>query len=200
VWGNPDYFRSKSEILSLDENTQYLVGDCRGLPQAVDLKKVHDSKSELLFLEIYHTIGSKLVKSTFLKNVTVTTVFLSPIGKQEIEDLRMSGVDLAQYLAQIMLHKLLVRRRYQGKTVDKEFVKDAIERAGDTISELKSACKYSHIIVNHDGEGNPNWHILPNGVFTQIPEADAGRSVNALLCILCKSVTENVENWVSLPL
>ena len=200
VWKNPDYFRWKEEILGLAENPRYLVGDCRGLPQAVDLKKVQEGKSKLLFVEIYHTIGAQLIESTFLKDVEITTVFLSPIGKQEIEDLKVASVNLGDYLTQVMLHKLLVRTRYQGKPVDNELVKDARGRAKDTISELKSACKYSHIIVNHDGEGSPNWHRLPNGVFTKMPEGDAGRAISAFLHILCKSERDGFENWSSLIL
>ena len=200
VWKNPDYFRCKEEILELAGDPRYLVGDCRGLPQAVDLKKVQESESKLLFVEIYHTIGGQLLESTFLKDVEITTVFLSPIGKQEIEDLRVAGVDLGDYLTRVMLHKLLVRTRYQCKPVDNKLIEDALGRAKDTISELKSACKYSRVIVNHDGEGSPNWHRLPNGVFTEMPEGDAGRAISALLHILCKSDTAGVEDWSSLIL
>lgn len=200
VWEDPDFFRHKSELVGLEGNPRYLVGDCRGLPQAVDLEKVRHSKAGLVFVEIYHAIGAQLAASTFLGEMEIMMVFLSPIGKQEIEDLRTAGVALDDYLTQIMLHKQLVRARYQGKTIDTKLVDDALGRAKDTIAEVRSACKYSHVIVNRDGEGSPNWHRLPKGLFTQKPEGDAGRAVDALLRILCMSEDTKVENWRSLVL
>jgi hypothetical protein len=198
VWNNPDFFRTKEHILQLGGNPQYLVGDCRGLPQAVDLQKVQESEAGLLFIEIYHTIGAKLVKSTFLTDVEIMTVFLSPIGRQEIEDLKSGGIDLQQYLCQIMFHKQLDRARYQAKTVKSGLVKKALSRDRDSFSELASACKYSHVIVNHDGEGSLNWHRLPSGVFIAKPEGDAVRAVTALVHILGNSDTTHVENWNTL--
>jgi guanylate kinase len=200
VWNNPDFFRSKQEILKLDGDPQYLVGDCRGLPQAVDLNKVQEADTKLLFVEIYHTIGAQLVQSKFLRDVEVVTIFVSPFGRQEIDDLKAAKVVLSDYLTQAMLHKQLVRTRYQGKSVDAKLVEDALERAKDSISELESACKYSHVIVNHDEEGSPNWHRPPSGVFTDMPEGDAGRAVSALVHILSNSGTAGVENWNALIL
>ncbi|MHB8069122.1 MAG: nucleoside/nucleotide kinase family protein [Desulfobaccales bacterium] len=200
VWENPDYFRSKDDILGLEGNPQYLIGDCRGLPQAVDLQKVQETRAKLLLVEIYHTIGAKLMQNKFLTDVEAITIFVSPLGCQEIKDLKEAGVSLEEYLTQIMIHKQLVRARYQGKEVDVKLVSDVLSRARDSLSELKSACKYSHVIVNHDGEGNPNWHRLPGGVFADRPEGEAGRSVSALVRILSDSVTVQVEDWSTLSL
>jgi hypothetical protein len=151
-----------------------------------------------IFIEIYHTIGAQLVKSTFLTDVEIMTVFLSPIGRQEIEDLKSGGIDLREYLCQIMLHKQLVRARCQGKTVNSGLVKEALSRSRDSFSEMASACKYSHVIVNHDGEGSLNWHRLPSGVFITKPEGDAGRAVTALVHVLVNSDTIQVEKWNTL--
>jgi hypothetical protein len=68
-------------------------------------------------------------------------------------------------------------------------------RAADALSELKTATVYSHVIVNHDGEGNPNWHRIASGAFTNEPEGDAGRSLLALVHILSGSEVTEVENW-----
>jgi guanylate kinase len=200
VWDNSDYFRPKAEILALSGNPQYLVGECRGLPQAVDLNQVQKTEADLFFIEIYHTIGAELVKSTYLTDVDITTVFVAPIGRQEIEDLRSTDVDLAEYLTWIMLHKQMVRARYQRKPVDATLVKNARGRAEDAISELRSASGYSHVIVNNDGEGSTNWHRLPSGIFTAEPEGDAGRAVSTLLHILGGSEAAEAENWNGLSL
>ncbi|MCX5806469.1 MAG: hypothetical protein NT010_10455 [Proteobacteria bacterium] len=198
IWNNPDFFLTKRDILQLSDNLRYFVGDCLGLPQAVDLQKIKENDSGLFFADIYHTIGAQLLKSKFLSHMEIATVFLSPISREEIEDLKAANIDLKSYLYQIMLHKQLVRARYHGKTVDACFVKDALGRAGDSFSELASACKYSYVIINHDGEGSPNWHRLPSGVFTTRPEGDARRAVTALVQILTDSITDQIENWETL--
>jgi guanylate kinase len=200
IWDSADWFRPKEEIRALDGDPRYLVGDCRGLPQAVDLGKVQDSDAELLLIEIYHTLGARLVESAFLTGVEVVTVFVAPIGQQEIEDLRSAGVNLGDYLTLLMLHKQLVRARYHGKPVDDALINDARGRAEDALSELRSAGKYSHVIANRDGEGSPNWRRLPGGLFTAEPEGDAGRAVSALLHILGGSKLAEVENWNRLSL
>lgn len=193
AWNNPDFFRSSQELLELSGNPQFLVGDCRGLPQAVDLDKVNKENAQLLFVEIYHTIGAQLVTSAFLRHrdVDIATVFVSPLGSDEIQDLRRAGVDVPLYLEQIMLHKQLVRARHQGMAI----AGDARGRAADASSELKTAIAYSHVIVNHDGEGNPNWHRLASGAFTHEPEGDAGRAVLALVHILGGFAVTEAENW-----
>ena len=114
--------------------------------------------------------------------------------------MKLAGIDLPKYLTKLMLHKQLVRARYQGKSVDPAFVDDARSRAVDTINEIQSACTYSHVIVNRDGEGSPNWHRLPNGVFTARPEGDAGRAVNTLVHVLANSGAAQFENWNTLNL
>lgn len=200
VWKNPDYWRSQAELLAVAGDPSYLVGDCRGLPQGVDLRKVKAAEAGLLFVEIYHTLGARLVESRFLADIDVATVFLSPVSRQEIEDLQGAGVDLAEHLTHLMLRKQLVRGRYQGKRIDKAFIDDARGRAQDTISELRSACSFSQVIVNRDGEGSPNWHRLPGGVFTGSPEGDARRAVDALVHILAGSPAAQTENWSGLKL
>ena len=147
VWDNPDYFREEAQFRDLRNDPQYLVGDCRMLPQAVDLRKVHETKAELLFIEIYHTIGAKLIESRFLTGVEIRTVFVAPIGRQEIKDLRSAGVDLDGYLTQLMLHKQLVRGSYQGKSVD---IKDARERA----SLMSTDLPWNHVFTCHR---QPGW-------------------------------------------
>lgn len=199
IWENEDYFRTSEAIYDLEDNPQFVVGMCRDLPQAVDLEKVKKNKAKLLFIEIYYSLGAKLLTSTFLKpkNIQTTTLFLSPISRIEIEDLKADNVDVARHVRQLMVAKQLARKRYQGK---KAILNEDIDaRATDAYNELLYACKCDRVIINRDGEGSPNWHRLPKGPFTARPEGDAGRALAALLYILTESEpSEQCEDWKGL--
>jgi len=200
LWNNPDFFRDEEELLGLAQDPRYLVGDCRGLPQAVDLEKIPNSDSRHLLVEIHHSIGLELAKTLDLADTECLTLFLSPLGRQEVQDLKAADVDLCDYLTQLMLHKQMARARYHGKTVDASFIRDAKKRAGDSLSELQSASHFSRVIVNHDGEGHLNWNRLPNGVFQARPEGDAGRALRCLAGLLADTEPVGDENWNDLLL
>jgi hypothetical protein len=159
---NQDFFRPMEEILSLASNPQFLVGDCRGLPQAVDLAKVQKTEANLLFMEVYHTIGAQLRASTFLKDVEVVTIFLSPVGMQDIVDLRQAGVLLEDHLANVMLAKQLARVRYQRKSPDANTIKDAVDRARDTLSELKTGLLRGQFETRTLAKPVATMHKIPN--------------------------------------
>jgi guanylate kinase len=196
-WDNPAYFRSNDDILKHTSNEEYLVGTCRGFPQALDLKQIKDNAFPLLFIEAHHTIGTQLKNKDYLKTVDVKTIFLSPLGKQEIIDLKQVGVDTVHYLSQIMLHKLTVRARFQGKKINEALFADIIMRANEAPEEIRNASNYNYIIVNHDAEGNPNWHRSPEGIFENPPEADAKRALISTVNIFLKGEDNNVEHWDS---
>jgi guanylate kinase len=198
IWDNEDYFRSAETIRTMSGD-QYLVGECRGYPQAVDQKKIAESTADLLFIEIYYTIGMKLLSSSFLSDVAVTTLFLSPLGRDEIDDLKVQAVDLPTHVKQLMIQKQLARERFQGKKAI--MTKNVDERATVAYDELCYACMCDRVIVNHDSEGSPNWHRLPGGSFTSPPEGDAGRALMALLYILAGvEAPISCENWHDMAL
>lgn len=184
IWNNPSFFRPAQDIYKLKDDPRYIVGNCLGLPQAIDLALVREAGAELLVSDIYYAIGIQVAASPLLQGVKVTTVFLAPLSQPEMDDLKAAQVNLADYLIDVMLHKQLARARYHGKPLTAAFVADALIRARDTVAELASRGQFSHVIVNHDGEGNPNWHRTPSGAFTALPEGDAGRAVKALSEIL----------------
>ncbi|MBW8034772.1 MAG: hypothetical protein FVQ79_03735 [Planctomycetes bacterium] len=199
MWEDEDFFRTTEDLCKLENNPQFLVGECRRLRQAVDLEKVNKSQSELLLIEIYHTLGAKLLESTFLREVQVKRLFLSPISRVEIEDLKAANVDVADHVRKLMISKQLARAKYQGKKA--AVSEDIEERAADTYKELQYACSCDRVIVNHDGEGSPNWNRLPNGQFTDQPGGDAYRALAALLYILRGSEPPGqCEDWKGLVL
>ncbi|MFC1781551.1 hypothetical protein ACFLZ8_04760 [Planctomycetota bacterium] len=45
-WDNPEYWRTSREIRALESDPRYIIGDCRGLPQAINQDKVKESTSD----------------------------------------------------------------------------------------------------------------------------------------------------------
>ena len=144
IWDNPDYFRTAEEISALAP-PRYLVGDCRGYAQAIDLDKILGAERDLVVLEVYHTIGAQLsgVKDS-LYAVDKVSVFLSPISMEEIERLKADGTDLSPHLSKHMLAKLINRIAFQGKDDSGQTSTDNALRALDAFSELQGGHRWHH--------------------------------------------------------
>lgn len=195
IWDNPDFFRMNDEIAELRNYSRYIVGDCRGFLQAIDLEKVTKAKGDLIFVEIYHTLGRQLRTSRYLSDTKITTLFMSPLSQKEVQLLRACKVCLTSYLKGLMAQKQLVRAGFQRKSVDRALLEDIETRAEDAIDELRSAPDYTFVIVNHDGEGCANWGRKPDGEFTQEPRGDAKGSMDTLVAIMRNENPTNVEQW-----
>lgn len=83
-------------------------------------------------------------------------VFLFPLSKSEILDLRASYADVDCYVKNLMLHKIAVRARFQGEDLTPAVIAGNRDRAADAPKELRFAHQYTYVLANHDGEGNPN--------------------------------------------
>jgi hypothetical protein len=153
------------------------------------------TKSPLVFIEVYHTIGRQLINSAYLKDVKVTTVFLSPIGLAEIGALRACGLCASTVVKGMMVLKQINRAAFQGKRLDRVLLADITARAEDAVDELRSAPDFSAVLVNHDGEGTANWKRDAKGTFNGSPEGDAGRAVQSLGSILTEEKPVEVESW-----
>ena len=187
IWDNPDYFMPANQIINLDKN-RFFIGDCRGFPQAIDTYKLNGISEKIVILEVYHLIGARFAawaKGNLL-NIAYETVFISPLSPEEITDLYAIGVDICQYVTSLMINKQLQRARLFGKDVSsEEEIRDIMKRASDTYEEMQSMNQYTSLIINRDGEGNPNWHIK-DGSFYKKPEGDAGRALAKLVEIIAK--------------
>lgn len=193
-------FMTKEKMLELSENRQYILGDCRGNPQLFDINKVRESKTKLAILEVYHTIGKQIINSKYLSDIEVSTIFISPVSKKEL-----NKTDNKSYLTGLMMSKLDYRTTIQGKNcTDKIIQEENISRAMDAYSELQSAKKYKHVIINRAGEGHPNWHMdeenKPYRTYKGRlikPEYDALNTLEALIeiSLFGHSNRSCVENW-----
>jgi len=200
-WDNPRYFRTADEITELGRQYQYapryMVGDCRGLPQAIDLDEMLGAEHDLVLVEAYHTLGSQLRGLTnTLYGSDKISAFISPVSEQEIKIWRSQGRNIKSKLREIILDKLKARTKYQGENPDDQKVSESnMVRAEGAYSELQSAPAYTHVLVNQDGEGHPNWNRTPAGRFTARPIGDAWKVVEAFAEILRTGNTPYAEHW-----
>lgn len=201
LWDDPRYFQTSEEIKLLSRQykyaTKYIVGDCRGLPQAIDLDEILGAEHDLVLVETYYSLGSQLRElSNALYGSDKISAFLSPVSKDEIDNWKSQGIELDIKIREIMLDKLKTRTNYHGKSVEDPKVIESIKkRSGDAFSELRSACNYTHVLVNHDGEGHPNWNRSPEGKFTTRPIGDAWKTVQVFADILNTGDTKYAEHW-----
>ena len=196
LWNDPDYFRAAQDLNSLKSDARYLLGACRGLPQALDLNKVKQSDADVVLIEVYHTLGSQLKESRYLEGIDVISVFVSPVSKFDILDLKRCGVNISQYLTSLMLAKLTARSRSMGEMLTQKTVDDLVARAQGTYAELSDANRYSFVIANRDGEGSSNWNRSLCSTFISRPEGDAMRATAALAAILAgDTCVPHTEVW-----
>lgn len=186
---NENDFFSADEIKSWQGNPRYIVGDCRGYPQAIDLDSVAAAReqNDVVFLEVYYTLGQQVREHKQLQDdhdLQTFSVFLSPVSKQEIEDLKKQGANLPQFLTELMMSNQLARGRFMGDPLTPDFIRKSLARAQDTYDELSTAHLFSGVLVNHDAEGSPNWCSSPEGEFFAKPIGDAGRVTERFAAIL----------------
>lgn len=160
-----DFYPARTILNWASEPGNYIVGDCRGNAQAirrVDIEAAAGS-NHTVFSEVYYTLGQQFLSSPLmagLSGVSVHSVFLSPISADDIAELTNSGIDVNQYITQLMFHKQVVRARMLGKAVE---TKTFMERAADAMNEISTMARFSRIIVNADGEGSHNWNQVMKG-------------------------------------
>ena len=198
---NPEDFRAAGEIKNWAGNPKYIVGSCRGLPQAVNLDCIQKASenTRLLYLEAYYSLGQQVRDSNYLKGLPgleITTIFLSPLSKDEIEALQTAGIDISPFLTNLMMNKLLTRARVMGKKLSDDFINDCFSRAWNTYNELNKAYFFTGVLVNHDGEGSANWHYDPiQKDFSGRPEGDAARTLESFAAILAEEEPKFDEKW-----
>ncbi|NIO44141.1 MAG: hypothetical protein GTN36_01105 [Candidatus Aenigmarchaeota archaeon] len=200
LWENPKYFRTAIEIRQLQNTSRFLVADCRGLPQAIDSDEILGAENDIVLVEAYHKFGPELSKlnNLFYGDVKISSVFVSPVSEKEIEDFKSQSIKLDSKIYEIMLDKLNKRTIYQGKDSNNPKVAENNKRrAMSAYSELMSAHNYTHVLVNHDGEGHPNWNRRPNGEFIGKPIGDASGVVESFINILTAGNSLNSEHWNS---
>ena len=185
IWDNPRFFLD-DDAFSLLPSDDYIVGDCRGYPQAISLNEIKQSQGSLLLMEVYHTLGAQFSKLN-LAGVAVQSVFITPVSLEDLATLKHCGVDTDCYLQALMVHKQIQRAAFMGKTLTAHEIVDIRLRAEDAVREVASAKDYTHIIVNPDGEGHPNWNMRSDHRFYGKP---LGQARDALMKLVDVIVSE----------
>jgi guanylate kinase len=189
--GKDYHFRSREEIEGFREKPNFIVLDVRGDLQAVDLTDAERTLSRGdLFFEGNPFVARKLLEA-FKSKVTVLSIFLSPLSKEEILFLHSKGrnVSLADFVTDVMRRKLLRRTQRQKNILSLKDLENIERRAKSAYTELKEAWNFECVIPNHDGEDSENWDAF------YYPVGDARKALLAFADLVCGNGAPLVEKW-----
>ena len=198
IWDDPDYFRPRAEIESLSGD-RYIHAVSHGFPQVLDLDRIVSVPGGLVVLEASQEIARQLPEANCLREIDVTTVFVSPLGSEEIARLQACGVNVAEYLKGLGVRRLLARAAFHGRAVDDAFLADVAVRAGDAVEELRTAHWFDHVLVSRSGEGSPDWNRDASGRFVGRPEREAAETLETFVQLLAGLPAPRLESWTVPP-
>jgi guanylate kinase len=153
------HFRTREYIEQLRNKDNFLVTDVRGDLQALDLKYLRETiATGNVFFEGNPVIGMELMGLARREKIACLSVFLSPLSRAEIEDIRgRRDINFEMMLTDIMRRKLLRRTQKQKGILSLVDLENIELRAGSAYKEMKEAWRYDFVIPNHDGEDSENW-------------------------------------------
>ena len=184
------FFRSREEIDSFRSRKDMLVMDVRGDLQALSLPELGKSlaTSDALF-EGNPFVGSALLSAPDLARFPRLGVFISPLSRDEIVELKALGVKLSAFVTDVMRRKLLRRTtRFKG-ILSLPDLNEIERRAGSALAEMRLACSFEWVIPNHDGEDSENWSAF------YYPVGDARRTLVTLLRLLSGEAADGAQRW-----
>ncbi len=198
IWDDPDYFRPREELESL-EGDRYVGAVSHGHLQVLDLARVLSAPTNLVVIEACQEITRELPASNYLRDIGLTTVFVSPLGSEEIDRLQACHVNVAEYLKGLAVRRLAARAAYHGRSIDDTFLADVAVRAGDSVEELRMAHFFDYVLVSRSGEGSPDWNRAPSGQFHGSPKGEAAATLEAFTQLLAGSPAPALETWTAPP-
>ncbi len=190
--GEDYHFRTREEIEALRKEERYIVLEVRNDLQALDTKELAGQleKGEVLF-EGNPFVGETLLKNERLAEIPTLSVFLSPLGEEEIRAMSApeQHIDVDALIAEIMRRKLLRRTRRQMGKLSEPDLADIETRCTSAPGELRKAWRFDHVLVNHDGEDHEHWWAFP------LPLGDARRAVMDFRSLLRGETCPRTEHW-----
>jgi guanylate kinase len=186
------HFRSRSEIEALRGRDDFIVFEVRNDLQALDVG-AFKAKLETsdVFVEGNPFIGSRLRELARSWGVECLSVFLAPLAKEEIVELklRQPSVDLPGFVCDMMRRKLLRRTQRQKGILSLADLENIEVRAASAFGEMQTAWRFDHVVPNHDGEDSENWNAF------YYPIADARKTMRAFAALLAGESTTGAETW-----
>ena len=184
------YFRTEAQVKALAANDRYVVMDVRGDIQALDLEELSTllDKGDVFF-EGNPFVGEILLSHPRLANISKLSVFMAPLSRGEIIDLKGSGVLLPGLITDVMRRKLLRRTRRQKGELSLKDLENIEKRAASACEELRKAHQFDYVIPNHDGEDSENWDAF------YYPLGDARSALLGFVALLKGKEPQNVEQW-----
>ncbi len=184
AWSNPDCWRTEEELAGLASNDHFVIGNCHGFTQAVNLDLIVNYPEQNVLMEMYYPMMPGLLTAKHLKNIKIETVFLTPVSEDEIQFAEKCGFNRETFIKSLMADKQFNRIQFHKRKIDSDFLEDVKKRISDSVLEIAESKNYNHIIVNRDGEGSPNWNRLADGTFIAEPIGDAKNAMEHLAKIL----------------
>ena len=169
----------------------FIVMNVRADLQALDIHELLRvlKRSDMLF-EGNPFTGSILLTEPSLRAVNKTSIFISPLSRDEVVALRNSrGISIEKAVTLIMRQKLLRRARRQKGTLTAKDIRDIAIRARSAYKELAKAYMFDYVIPNHDGEDSEHWDLLGE------PVGDARRTLLSVVAILKGRRPPVAEIW-----
>ena len=198
IWEDPYCFRPRVEIESL-AGDRYVHAVSHGFPQVLDLERIISAPGSLVVLEACQEIARQLPEANYLREIDVTTLFVSPLGNEEIARLEMCNVNVAEYLKGLGVRRLLARAAFHGRSLDDAFFADVAVRAGDAVEELRTAHWFDYVLVSRSGEGSVDWNREPSGRFLGPPEREAAATLETFERLLAGLPAPGLETWETPP-
>ncbi len=186
------HFRSPEYIEALRGKRQFNVFTVRDDLQALDLRVLEQMLATSdVFFEGNPYIGSGLMDFVAEHKTECLSVFLSPLSREEISELKALGrdINLSDFITEVMRRKLLRRTQKHKTNLSLVDLKNIETRAASAVSEMQLAWRFNHVIVNHDGEDSDNWDAF------YYPIADARRTLKAFAGLLAGEPSSDIEAW-----
>ncbi len=186
------HFRRREEIESFRDNPHFRVFEVRNDLQAMDTHELERLLSESdVFFEGNPFIGSGLLDLAKAGDVPSVSVFLSPLARDEIVDLKAQDppIDLPEFITDMMRRKLLRRTTRQKGILSQKDLENIEIRATSAYGEMQQAWRFDHVIANHDGEDSEHWDAFYH------PIGDARRALQACATLLDGQAMDSLETW-----
>ncbi|OXU16092.1 guanylate kinase [Sedimentisphaera salicampi] len=188
--GEDYHFRKREKIEALRENNDYLVLEVRTDLQAMDIRELTKMlQNGDVFFEGNPFVVFELLKAGIKDNIKTLKIFLSPLAKNEIQELKEIGVCIEDFIADVMRRKLLRRTSRHKGLLGLKDLENIETRASSAFREMQMAHIFDAVLPNHDGEDSENWDAF------YYPIADARKTLKSFAELLENGISEESEKW-----